>query len=417
MTDQSKRAAMVGYTFFGCDERLKRHVRALREIGVQTDVITLRNPRGEGEQPQEGVRFFLPRARDYRRQGKAQILLDYILFTLAAMRILLRNTFADGRYDVVHINNMPNFILFAALPLRLLGTRVLLDVHDTMPEIYQERFGVSARHWMIRALFLEERLCMRLADFVLTTEATKHARLLENGLSPGKSAVTLNLADTTVFPCPVIVRRPAGAGRPFRVVYHGTLTRRLGVDIALHAIAEARETIPNLRFEVYGDGEQRDALLALRAELGLEDSVYFSDGFLPMETLIDRLAGADAGIVPSRNNVATELMLPVKLLEYVQLGIPIVAVPTRTIRHYFSEEMATFVPPEAPGEIATALAGLYRDPERSRRQAACARTFFDRHTFLTERKRYQRIVQLLPERGRLGAGAPWEHEESSGQVS
>jgi glycosyltransferase involved in cell wall biosynthesis len=394
MKESPKWVAMVGYTFYASDERLKRHVSALKELGLCVDVISLVDPRGVRERDEADLNFYLPRTRRFERQGKFQVIGEYVLFTFLSTFMLLRNHFFRHRYSLVHINNMPNFLIVAALPLKLLGVPVLLDIHDTMPEIYQDRFGVSAEHWMVRGLLLEERLCMRLADFVITTEHTKLERLLENGLRPEKAAVTLNLADAGLFPMPDIPEAQPPAV-DFRIVYHGTLTHRLGMDIAVRAIAKITNAVPQVRLEITGDGEQRDELVNLSRRMSLEKHIHFSDGFVPTEELPGILAGAALAVVPSRKNVATKLMLPVKLLEYVRLGVPTITVATHTITRYFQDTMVRFVPPDDPDALAEQIVYLYQNPQERLGMARSARRFFETYTFESERRRYQEIIRRL----------------------
>ncbi|MEK7794364.1 MAG: glycosyltransferase family 4 protein [Candidatus Hydrogenedentota bacterium] len=395
MMGRAKHIAMIGYTFYASDERLKRTVRTLRRDGWTVDVITVSNPRGPQEQEAEGVRFYLPRARHFGRQGKLRQLYEYARYTLSAARILLWNHLFKRRYAFVHVNNMPNFLVFAALPLRVFGVPVLLDIHDTMPEIYQDRFGAGPGHWVIRALRFEEWLSMKLADFVLTTEHTKWERLQTNGLSAENSAVTLNLADPTAFPMLDIPEASAGPAPVFRVVYHGTLTRRLGMDIAVRAVSQLRDRVPGIRLDITGDGEQRAELIELTQVLNAEDIIHFSDGFVPGEKLAERLLGADLAVVPSRNNIATSLMLPVKLLEYVALGIPAVTVATPTITRYFNDLQVRFVPPEDPDALADAIEYLYQHPDERRALAVAARDFFEKHSFESQQRTYLDVVHRL----------------------
>jgi glycosyltransferase involved in cell wall biosynthesis len=266
-----------------------------------------------------------------------------------------------------------------------------------MPEIFCVRRNVDERHWIVRLLKLEENVCVKLADFVITSEHTKRDRLLENGLKLEKSDVILNLANPSVFPEVKIGEPDNTGGRPFRIVYHGTLTRRLGVDIVLRAIAIARRDVPNIRFEVTGDGDQRAELTALTQELGIESNVRFSDGFVPVEELHSMLIGADLGVMASRDNAATALMLPVKLLEYIRLGIPCVAVPTKTIAYYFSEPAVRFIPPENPEALAATVVELYRDPKARADMARKARAFYEKYTFEAQGRRYLEIVHGLSE--------------------
>jgi len=400
MVDNTRpRIAMLAYTLYASDARVRRHVAALVEEGYEVDLMILSGESGRPEPTQEHVRFFFPRKRRFERQSALSQIREYVLFAMACSRILLSNHLRR-RYCLVHVNNMPNFLVFSAALLRMMGIPVILDVHDTMPEIYQDRFAVPGGHPLVRALFLEERVSMRVADFVITTEHTKWERLVENGLSERKSAVTLNLPDPSVFQ-EVATREPSEErSGVFRLVYHGTLTRRLGMDVAVRAVDLARKRIPAIRLDIIGDGEQRAELVDLVAELGLGDCVKFSDGFIPTDELPGVLAGADLAVIPSRDSVGTSLMLPTKLLEYVRLGIPAVTVATPTIVRYFTDEQVRFFPSEDALALSEHIVRLYEHPEERLQMSRRAREFYVEHNFETERRRYLDIVEKLARKGK-----------------
>ncbi|MFP4192768.1 MAG: glycosyltransferase family 4 protein [Candidatus Hydrogenedentota bacterium] len=393
--ESPKRIAMVAYTFYDSDPRVRRHVAALVNAGYAVDLYCLVPRNGDNEGANEQVRIFHLQERTYDRSGKLAIILDYVKFAFRCAGRLLKNHLGGAKYALIHINNMPNFLLLSALPLRLMGVRNLLDIHDTMPEIYQERFNVGPKQWMIRGLFFEEWVCMKLAGFVITTEHTKRDRLLQNGLRQDKSAVTLNLPDPALFPWTPLPDDPPPKGETFRLVYHGALARRLGIDVAIQAVAKLGDCIPELRFDIIGDGEFRSELVELTEQLNVAHRVRFSDGFVPTVQLPEMLKGASLGIVPSRNSIATQLMLPTKLLEYVWLGIPVITVPTPTIRRYFQESMVRFVAPEDPQALAEAITRLYEQPAERLAIARAARQFFEQYSFESERERYLSIVDTL----------------------
>ncbi len=387
--------ALIGYTFFQSDGRLNMYVDYLTSAGYNVDVITLENPSAKPSVDTEHVRYFTPRKRFFDRQGGMQYMLDYARFMLAVCKLLLKHRFAGRHYAAIHVNNMPNFLIFGALPMRLFGVRILLDLHDTMPEIQKTRSKGDPSPWLIRGLFFEEWLCMKLASYVITSEHTKRERLLENGLTRKKSSTILNFANPALFPEFPLSDRPADLGAPFRIVYHGTLTWRLGVDTVIRAVAIAREKVPNLRYEITGDGEQRGELIALTKELGLEGCVQFSDGFVPVKALAERLRGADLSVLASRLTSATDLMLPVKLLEYIRLGIPAAAAPTKTIRYYFTEESVRFVQSDDPKSVADVIVALAADPQARLNMARAARKFYDKHNYESQRKTYTHIIDEL----------------------
>jgi glycosyltransferase involved in cell wall biosynthesis len=81
------------------------------------------------------------------------------------------------------------------------------------------------------------------------------------------------------------------------------------------------------------------------------------------------------GVIGNRRSVAGDLMLPVKLMEYVSLGIPAVVPRLRTIEHYFSDQMVRFYEPENVQSFADAMYRLYAEPESRRRQVTAAARF------------------------------------------
>ena len=120
------------------------------------------------------------------------------------------------------------------------------------------------------------------------------------------------------------------------MVYFGTITHRLGVDLVLRALYEIRAAVSGLQFFIYGDGDGRKECLEICRELGIRDMVQFSETAVPLDDLIQKVRDMDLVVVPNRRNVATDLMLPVKMLEGIAMGIPVVAPRLRTIEHYFT---------------------------------------------------------------------------------
>lgn len=398
------RVAMVAFTRYSSDSRVRRHVAALVGAGYAVDVFTLQEaPDALAGAATADVRFCLIPPERVHRGSAAATALDQAHFLLRCAALLLARHRRHGPYDLVHVNNMPDALVLAALPLRRLGTPVLLDVHDTMPELAADRFDGRRARWLAGVLRVEERLSMHAADFVLTSEHTKSERLCANGLDARRSAVVLNLPDPSLFP-DVLPAPTDPRTSGFRLVYHGTLAHRLGIDVAVEAVHLLRDRLPGLRFDVIGDGEQRPALVERIDELDLGGHVVLSDGFVPVERLAPLLRGADLAVLPSRRCASTELMLPTKLLEYVQLGIPAVTVPTATIRRYFDEEQLAFVPGDDPVALATRIHQLWQDPLGRRRQACAARRFLTLHPAAGERDRYLDVVAAMTA-ARTPAGA------------
>jgi glycosyltransferase involved in cell wall biosynthesis len=128
--------------------------------------------------------------------------------------------------------------------------------------------------------------------------------------------------------------------------------------------------------------------------LDLEDRVRFEPA-RPLEQLPDLLSHAAIGLVPNRASSATHLMLPVKLLEYAKLGVPVVAARLRTIEHYFDDSAVCYFEPGDPVALADALEDLYRNPARREALAHNARSVMCGLDWAHQRDNYYATIDAL----------------------
>jgi glycosyltransferase involved in cell wall biosynthesis len=181
-----------------------------------------------------------------------------------------------------------------------------------------------------------------------------------------KIVVVTNGPDPRIFKsgaggAPSDQNRTIAAPSPFTVVCHGTVTRRLGLDTAVKAMALLRGRLADLRLRIIGAGDHLAEIKALCRRLELDAVVDFENP-VPIDQLPSRLSTAAVGLVPNQATSATHLMLPVKLLEFATLGIPVVASRLRTIEHYFSAGAVRFFTPGDSAEMAQAIEDLYWNP-------------------------------------------------------
>lgn len=385
---------MAAYTNYRRDPRVKREAEALVEAGHRVVFLARRQPGEPNRETIAGVEVIKTPGLKNKCTSFLEYLIDYTIFFGMIALHLLRHPW---RYRLIHINNMPDFLVFATGLPRLLGRPVIHDIHDLMPELYLEKFASGEKHWVVRALKAQERWSGIFASAVITVEERLKDILAERGIPRAKIHVLMNLPDDRIFaqrsPIPI---KPFDS--LFVLVYHGTLARRLGLDIAIQAAARARDAIPHLELRIIGAGEERERLIQLRGQLGLEKVVTFSEGFVPVEQIPTLIADADLGLIPLRIHSGTDIMLPTKLLEYVTAGIPCVVPRTGTITRYFDENMVRFFEAENPDSLAEAIVELYRDPAQRLRLAHQATERFGKIYRWSEHKNvYVRLVEDLLE--------------------
>jgi glycosyltransferase involved in cell wall biosynthesis len=282
-----------------------------------------------------------------------------------------------GELDVVHVHNLPDFLVFSALLPRLLGRKVILDVHDSVPETFATKFSLAPIFW--KALCLEERLSARVAHKIICVNRPQCDTLVARGIPKSKMFISMNVPDPRIFPRPLTPATAATKDPHFNLVYHGTMSERLGVDLVIRAVAHLRDRMPTLRLHLWGGGDDLATFQRLVHELGLDDTVLFRPQGFPLKELPHCLGGMQVGVVGNRRNAAGELMLPVKLLEYVALGIPVIVPRLRTIQQYFTEDRVLYYDPGDVESLARAVEHLYCQPHLGVAMAERARDFLTEH--------------------------------------
>lgn len=354
------RVLIIAYTAYARDGRVKRQAEALTSRGDQVDAICLADGNVADTHGVRVTGLKLPR---YRGASRINYLRSYINFFTRAAAIAVRRSIKE-RYDIVIACTMPDAAILSALPCRLFGSKLVLDVHDTMPELYLDKFGGWLGRIGARMLMLQERLSARLADQVLAVHDLHAERLHQSGVPESKLVVITNSPDPRIFPTADSDRQPRrtepGDG-PFSIICHGTITRRLGLDTALAALASLHARFPLIRLRVIGAGDHLNEVKALSRSLGIESAVSFEPP-VPIQELAAKIGEANVGLVPNHASSATHLMLPVKLLEYVAVGIPVICARLRTVEHYFDEKSVRFFAPNNPSQLAHAIEDLYLDP-------------------------------------------------------
>lgn len=178
------------------------------------------------------------------------------------------------------------------------------------------------------------------------------------------------------------------------MVCHGTVAKRLGLDVAIQAIHQLRNEALDIRLHVIGAGDSLAEARELAAKLKLNAQITFQ-GMVPLEQLPPLLREASVGLVPNLASNATHLMLPVKLLEYATLGIPVIAARLRTIEHYFTDAVRFFEPGNSV-DLAQALRDLHDHPAR-RDELAHRAALIGARLSQTQRQDYWNAVDSLLE--------------------
>ncbi|HVO63555.1 MAG TPA: glycosyltransferase family 4 protein [Terriglobales bacterium] len=379
---------MLAYAHYTNDARIKSYVRTLHDRGHRVDVVALK---AEGEEAIEvqscGTTFRI--MNKYQGQSAIMYVWSYLKFFFKSSFLLTRRSLRR-RYDAVHVHNMPNALVFAAAVPKMFGARLILDIHDLMTVNYMAKFDARVTDLPVRCLRAEQWLSAMFVDNVFCADHNQRDYLVQHHLVPEqKITVLMNLPNAELFGPVSTDKQSNGA---FRIVYHGTIAHRLGIDLILRAMAMVVDRIP-AELWIYGAGDYLPEALDLTSQLQLGGKVHFSRTFFPVEQISEIVSGMDLGIIGNRRNLACDkYMLPVKLLEYVYLGVPVVAPRLNVITRYFDDTMVRFYEPENVEQMANAIVELFHDRQGRERLARAASTFYHKHNIQAQVTRYLDLV-------------------------
>ena len=160
---------MCVFSYYPADPRPRREAEALQKEGIPVDILCLRNKSQPRRECIEGVEVYrLPLRRS--RGGMIRYCFEYLFFICMASIVLSVLT-VRKQYHLVHIHNMPDILIISALLPKLLGAKVILDLHDPMPEVFMAKYSLHENHMVVRLLRAMEHFSIWLSDLVLTPNA------------------------------------------------------------------------------------------------------------------------------------------------------------------------------------------------------------------------------------------------------
>ena len=385
------RVAIVVHAIYPGDPRVRRQSDALTDAGHEVDVFALRQP-GEASEEADGAQRIVRLPLNRLFTGFAGHLAEYAAFTAMATWRLAREH-RRRRYDLVQVATVPDFLDFAALPEKLSGVPLLLDLHEDMPEFFRDRFTAPLLRPLMPIVSGVARASAAIADELITVHEPLRRLSIARGVAPERIHVVMNSADQRLFDPARHPRRPFMADRTLRLIHHSNLQRIYGLDVAIRGLATLPPNLP-WRLDVYGDGPWRARVEDAIAQTGTADRVTLH-GRVLIDELPDLLAAADIGVVPSLSEPYLQYSLSTKLLEYAALGVPAIASDLATFRYHFTDAALRFVPGGDPAALARAVTELAADPEGTVAMGVEAQRQATAYDWEHQKARYLDVVDRL----------------------
>jgi len=386
--------AMVVFSYYPIDTRVRREAEALADTNKMVDIFCLKRKSERFQEQINGVQIYRVPVKKTRR-GKFQYIIEYSVF-IAAVFFLLSVKHLLKRYHLIHIHNMPDFLVFTALLPRITGTKLLLDLHDPMPEVYMTKYSIDKSHPLIRLLLYLEKQSIKFANKVITPNKAFQELFSSRSCPRNKIHIIMNSPDEKYF----FIKDKISSGnmksynRNFTIMFHGSILKRSGIDISLYAISYLRNFIPNIIFKVFGTGDYVDELLSKVKQLKLSSIVKYH-GYVPYEQLPIEILNCDLGLISNEPGPFTEINLPTRIFEYLCIQKPVVVPKTRGILDYFSEESIFFHQPGNAQDLANVILKIYKNPEKAKKILANGITVYLQYRWSLQREYFIKIVEEL----------------------
>lgn len=372
------------------DSRVLRYIMALRSRGDEVDFVCLSSSVTSFHLDDPLIQIYPIYKRKYNEQSPWGYFRNIISFFMRSF-YFVNVLYVKNHYLVFHFHNIPDFGVFCTIIPKWFGSaKVILDIHDLVPEFYMQKFHVSEKHWIIQILKWIEKLACRYADHVITVTEIWRDRL-ERSIPKEKCTVILNAPDRGLFKT---VSKSSPSQKGFWLSYHGNLSEHSGVDVLLEAFSQVVVKIPQVYLQILGHPEKIKPYLRWLQNPLLRDHVYFVPS-VPVTEIPKYLSYIDVGIDPKKEGIYSGETLSVKAMEYLAMGIPLIVSATLASKTYFDERMVCFFHPNDAADLAQCIVKLYRYPTLRRKYQREGRRFFEMHDWEKYKAQYFSLLDRL----------------------
>ena len=387
------RICMLAYAFFESDTRILQYATALAQRGDIVDVIALRRDKSFAEHEViKGVNVFRIQARTVNEKGLWAYATRILRFLLHSTLVLHRRT-QQHTYDAIHVHNVPDFLVFAAASAKFKGVPVILDIHDLLPEFYVSKFKISYKSKLFNFLCFVENCSASFADHIIIANDVWRTRLVQRSSQSEKCSVVRNRPDLDIFT--KRGERDRKADGRFLMIYPGSLNWHQGLDIAIRAFASVWEQLPGCEFHIYGEGSAKPSLIELANQLHMQGFIFFHN-FLPSHEIAQVMAKADLAIEPKRTKSQfSNDALSTKILEFMSLGVPVIACRTRIHAYYYDDSIIQYYEDDDEEQLAEQMLRLRRDEAARTRLVENAAKYVEQNTWDARKHEYLELVDSL----------------------
>jgi len=381
---------MVLQSNYPPDIRVKKEADSLLNAGHDVTLLcrSVSSLGSEEEDPSkqvvDGVRVY--RINDWAPYSKLiwqQLNFD-IRFRKPIWENAIESIVANEEIDVFHVHDLPAVKSTLAVAEKY-NIPVIADFHEIYPAAMKEwrkAWGWEKKLFNniiskpIRRYESLEHYCINQVNHIITiSDEAKQYYISKYGLAANDVTVVSNMVDLDSFD---IVEHEGGLKKyedDFVVTYVGTYGPHRGLEIAIQALPEIMESVPNVRLVIVGKAgvEQYDRKLRqMASDLKVMDRITFT-GWVDICEVPSYMTASDVALVLHNQSDHTDVAVPHKLSQYMATGIPVIVTNRPSLEKIISDASCGLVISYDASEFSDAIIKLASDEQKKRRFGENAR--------------------------------------------
>lgn len=384
----------VAYAFYETDFRIRRFAEALSGPGARTDAIALQTETTPKFEIIEGVSVYRIQKRDFDKQGGP---FDYLIkmsrFFIKSSFIILYNHIRF-HYDLIIVHGVPDFFVFTAIIPRLLGAKVLLDIHDILPEFFCQRFNKPLNSIYGKLLRVAEYLSVKFSNFVITGNDLWRDKISKRDHFPFEKTVGfINYPHLEFFTEINYQVRNSGLS----IIYPGHLSQHHGIDVLIKAMPMVKKAVPFAVLNIYAASwipQYRALLEQLIQDLDMNGAITIHER-IDIHELVEIYKTVDIGVVPKRGGFFASEAFSSKILDFMASGIPIIASRTTIDEYYFDDTQIMFFEPDNPDDLARSIIALHNDPARKKALSSAGKQYASENNWEIKKEVFLNAVKSI----------------------
>jgi glycosyltransferase involved in cell wall biosynthesis len=266
-----------------------------------------------------------------------------------------------------------------------------------MPELMTTIFGFQKGHPAVRIMERLEKWSLARADLVITVNAACERIFAGRSCPSEKIGVVMNAPDDKIFhfqpPSPAPAKRDPG--RPFALMYHGSLVERNGLDLAVEALAQVSTAIPGAELRICGNKTPfLEKVMSQVGERGLTDRVRYL-GPKSLEEIVREIGRCDLGVIPNQRSAFSKINTPTRIFEYLAMGKPVIAARGEGVCDYFDDRSLLLFELGDARDLAAQIAYAFSYPAETTEIVRRGQEVYRKHNWPAEKGRLLDLVTGL----------------------